>query len=494
MANLFFKKITIQNLKCFEKQEVNLGVPDGKHEGSGLNILIGENGNGKTTILDAINYVTQSTYSSENKLSINDFYDKDGEIIITAETSDFNCKMPYPGNYFECNGIMFKAKGRERKSPGRLLSSAFQIGNSFLNKNLNYKNSKGQDSGNEVQGLYKVFSNENIIDDEINVFLFDKNRTRHINTGTFKTTFDRICEDLNWKFAKKIDDTTVDKLVKNIAGDYFKNVIEIAQKGTGGKLAQDLKDFFGNAEYQKLKIELLDLLHPFSSAFFALREDDELKQIKTKDLGSGVEMILALLLLKSIAGESKGSIIYLIDEPELHLHPKAQDKLIELLLTESKDKQIILSTHSPYIFKNCLNKNVGFIILKRDTQNAIVLDYANVSGWGKFPWSPSWGEINFHAYGLATVEFHNELYGYIQEATQNFSLPAMDNYLLQRGIQQNRNWIRLQNGTAQPAIATTLQTYIRNSIHHPENTANTPFTNNELKDSIQQMINLFPVP
>ncbi len=494
MAHLFFKKIIIKNLKCFEEQEINLNVPDGQHEGSGLNILIGENGNGKTTVLDAINYLTQSTYSSENKLSINDFHDKNEEIIISAETSDFNCKMPYPGNYFECNGIMFKAKNRERKSPGRLLSSAFQIGNSFLNKNKNYKNSKGQDSGNEIQGLYKVFSNEIIIDDEINVFLFDKNRTRQINTGTFKTTFDRICEDLNWKFAKKIDDATIGKLIENITGEYFKNVIETAQKGTGKKLAEDLKDFFGNREYENLKIELLDLLHPFSNAFFALRENDELKQIKTKDLGSGVEMILTLLLLKSIAGESKGSIIYLIDEPELHLHPKAQDKLVELLMKESKDKQIILSTHSPYIFKNCINTKVGFIILKRGKQNEIVLGYANVSGWGKFPWSPSWGEINFHAYGLATVEFHNELYGYIQEATQNFTVNAMDNYLFQRGITQNKNWIRIQNGNSGPPVNATLQTYIRNSIHHPENTANAPFASNELKTSIEQMINLFPIP
>lgn len=494
MANLFFKKVTIENLKCFEKQEVNLSVPDGQNEGSGLNILIGENGNGKTTILDAINYLTQSTYSSENKLSINDFFDKDEEILISAETSDFNCKMPYPGNYFECNGILFKAKCRERKSPGKLLSSPFQIGNSFQTKYSNYKNSKGIDSGNEIQGLYKVFSNEIIIDDDINVFLFDKNRTRHLTTGTFKTTFDRICEDLNWKFAKQIDEAKQSKLLENIAGEYFNNVVSIAQKGVGDKIAEELLDFFDNADYGALKIELLDLLHPFSSAFFALRQEDELKQIRAKELGSGVEMILTLLLLKSIAGESKGSVIYLIDEPELHLHPKAQDKLIELLMRESKDKQIILSTHSPYIFKNCLSKKVGFIILKRNVDDEIKLEYANVGGWGKFPWSPSWGEINFHAYGMATVEFHNELYGYIQEATQNFTLNAMETFLVQRGIGQNKAWVRGQNGNPLPPVSSTLQTYIRNSIHHPENTFNAPFTTDELRSSIAEMINLFPIP
>ena len=28
--------------------------------------------------------------------------------------------------------------------------------------------------------------------------------------------------------------------------------------------------------------------------------------------------------------------------------------------------------------------------------------------------SPTWGEINYYAFGVLSVEFHNELYGFIQ--------------------------------------------------------------------------------
>ena len=38
----------------------------------------------------------------------------------------------------------------------------------------------------------------------------------------------------------------------------------------------------------------------------------------------------------------------LIDEPEISLHPDLQRKLFSLLVEYSKDKQIIVSTHSPY--------------------------------------------------------------------------------------------------------------------------------------------------
>ena len=413
---IFIKQLMIENYKCFDNENISFQVPDGKTEGSGLNVLIGENGNGKTTILEAINYLTLNSFSAENKLSINDFYDYQKEIVIQGDTNNFQCKMslPYNGCSYECKGLAFKAKARDRKSPGKLLSSPFQLNSEFVLVTGTYKKGNGTDSGKDVPYPYGSYSNANIDGDEINVFYFDKNRTRQIATGNYKTTFERICDDLNWKFVKGINGDNIDDLLQNICGEYFKNVVETAQKGTGKKIASEMKTFFGNADYENIKIELLNLLNPFSNAFFAVRKENSLQQISVRDLGSGIEIILTLLLLKSIANETKGSVIYLIDEPELHLHPKAQEKLLELLLQESKDKQIFVSTHSPYMFKHCFSHNVGLLVFNRDEQNKILISDTKDKGWGLFPWSPSWGEINFFAYDLPTVEFHNELYGFIQ--------------------------------------------------------------------------------
>ncbi len=488
MNNIFFKKLIISNFKCFIDEHLEFNIPDGENEGSGLNIFIGENGNGKTAVLEAINYLTQSRYATENKLKISDFNNFEKDILIKGETKEFKCKMPYPGNYFECRGVEFGAKNRERKSPGRLLSSPFQIKNYFININNTYKNSQDEDSGNEIQDRFRIFNNADIINEEINIFYFDKNRTRQIITGNYTTTFERICDDLNWKFAKNLnaaDDEKKKEITANICGDYFKNVIQIAQKGTGGKIATELKDFFNQDEYEDLNIELLDLLHPFSSAFFACRKNDTLKQIRARDLGSGIEMILTLLLLKSIANESKGSVIYLIDEPELHLHPKAQEQLLDLLIKESKTKQIFVSTHSPFIFKNSLSKNVGVLLFNRDQNNNIAISNAKDKDWGIFPWSPSWGEVNYYAYNLPTVEFHNELYGYLQERTGINHIDPFDDYLKEEKINTIKKYI--QNGQKKDI---TLCTYIRNQIHHPENKDNEQYTDDELKASIEILINL----
>ena len=491
MGNIFLKKLELENFKCFKNQTIDFNIPDGNTEGSGLNILIGENGNGKTTILEAINYLTQSTYSSENKLKINDYNDYNEEIVIKGWTSEFKCKLskPYKDKYFESEGIQFQAKSRESKTPGKLLSSPYTISNLFLNKDDNYKNQTGEDSGNAIPHLHKIYRNSEIENDEINVFYFDSNRTRQLSSGMYKTTYERICDDLNWKFIKKIDQNNVDKILDNICGEYFKNVLAIAQKGSGKKIAQDLKEFFDDDFYKDLKIELLNLLHPFSQSFFAVRKEDSLKQINTKELGSGVEIILTLILLKNLADESKGSIIYLIDEPELHLHPKAQDTLMGLLLQESTNKQIILSTHSPFIYKNCIANNIGINVLRKIKNN---IDISNVSqqGWGIFPWSPSWGEINYFAFDLPTIEFHNELYGYLQERENKFKETEIETFFSTNSILQNKQWIRDSGGNPGKSYAVSLCTYIRNSIHHPENQNNASFTPQELRDSIDEMLRI----
>jgi predicted ATPase len=159
----------------------------------------------------------------------------------------------------------------------------------------------------------------------------------------------------------------------------------------------------------------LDLLHPFSGAFFSIREDQSLKQIRTRALGSGVEIVLTLLLLRGLASESKGGIVYLLDEPELHLHPKAQEKLAQLLLVEAATKQIVVATHSPYLIRPFMHPTVNKIVLRRNSKGDVGIERANEAGWKMFPWSPSWGEVNFIAYDMATVEYHNELYGWLQE-------------------------------------------------------------------------------
>jgi len=62
--------------------------------------------------------------------------------------------------------------------------------------------------------------------------------------------------------------------------------------------------------------------------------------------------------------EPNNSII-LIDEPELSLHPKWQQRIIEVYKKIGENNQIIVATHSPHILGSVSNENI-FILYRNE--------------------------------------------------------------------------------------------------------------------------------
>jgi hypothetical protein len=96
---------------------------------------------------------------------------------------------------------------------------------------------------------------------------------------------------------------------------------------------------------------------------------------------------------------------------------------------------------------------------------------------------------------MTSVEFHNELYGFVQAKAIAIDLKyekegEFERYLMAQGLAQTKTWIRERGGVAQPGQPSTLQTYIRNFIHHPENSNNSRYAPSELKQSIEELIPL----
>lgn len=70
-------------------------------------------------------------------------------------------------------------------------------------------------------------------------------------------------------------------------------------------------------------------------------------EVRHSSNGAGAGFINIFNIVDALYDSSEDNII-LIDEPEISLHPDLQRKLFQLLIEYSKDKQIIISTHSPY--------------------------------------------------------------------------------------------------------------------------------------------------
>lgn len=84
------------------------------------------------------------------------------------------------------------------------------------------------------------------------------------------------------------------------------------------------------------RIELLVGLLPTSP--------DEKDLVNITDVGSGVSQVLPILVALLIAEE--GQLVYL-EEPEAHLHPRAQTALAEVIADAAKrGVRVVLETHS----------------------------------------------------------------------------------------------------------------------------------------------------
>ena len=66
------------------------------------------------------------------------------------------------------------------------------------------------------------------------------------------------------------------------------------------------------------------------------------------NVGSGISYLISIIIL-CLGAESDSVII--IENPEIHLHPKAQSKLCEFLYFVSQSgRQLFIETHSDHIF------------------------------------------------------------------------------------------------------------------------------------------------
>lgn len=219
----------------------------------------------------------------------------------------------------------------------------------------------------------------------------------------------------------------------------------------------------------------------------------------SKEKGTGMQRALALALIQVYAEElckhpedieKRKPLFLFIDEPETFLHPRAQTKLLEALDLISVNQQVFITTHSPYLLKSFDPKiHALYACAKEATTNTVTpSDKLNLFGDS----SPTWGEINYYAYGLNTVEFHNELYGFVQakataKDSKYESIKEFDNYIKSRGFPKDIDWIH-EKTTGDEPYKVTLQTYIRNKIHHPENNKNSDYSPERLALSIQQLI------
>ncbi|TWT47022.1 hypothetical protein KOR42_42900 [Thalassoglobus neptunius] len=193
--------------------------------------------------------------------------------------------------------------------------------------------------------------------------------------------------------------------------------------------------------------------------------------------GSGVKRLVLISFFRAEAERRQNAanlpdIVYAIEEPETSQHPEHQRALTNALiaLSESQNTQVLLTTHSPEIVKRLKFENIILVSDQTPERVSPVLEQ-------ELPY-PSLNEVNFSAFGEASYEYHNELYGFIE------AQGLLEDY---KADKLQREYIRRRRDHSTVRQQVTLTEYIRHQIHHPENQHNALFTPEDLSESIEAM-------
>ncbi len=173
--------------------------------------------------------------------------------------------------------------------------------------------------------------------------------------------------------------------------------------------------------------------------------------------------------------------LLLLDEPETHLHPQAQEYLLSELkkiTINDRGNIAIFATHSNYMIdKEKLNRN--FKVTKEKNSTSIApIDTKN----------STYANVNYEVFGIVTSDYHSELYSKLHE---KFKLDYPDNEKKENISEFDKEFFHKAHGQSRDKPSwgkqnqVTLPTYIRNCIHHSDN-GNT-YTQTELLKSIEMM-------
>ena len=328
---MYISKIKIKNFKCFEDYEMKFN--------SKLNVLVGINDIGKSTLLEAIHLCLTGFFRGrylKNNLIQDIFNNNSIQDYLTKIKENRNTPLPkcYIELYFEeCDPILLGKQNSDGENIG-CISYTIEFDSRFDEEYQLYINT------GEVYSLpieYYTVNWKNSADKEIT------GRTTPAKSTIIDTSECNL---------RNSSDSYVSKIIK----DNLENseIVGISQ------LYREVRDnFIGNQLMKDINEKLSKNTHVLDTKVQidveSLKVNDWEKSIITKInsipfefIGKGVQSAVKIeLSLNSKSADS--STVLLIEEPENHLSYPKMNKLLNEIVKANEDKQIFITTHSSFV-------------------------------------------------------------------------------------------------------------------------------------------------
>lgn len=423
----------------------NLELSFTKPDGSIFNtiVLAGENGAGKTTIMD-----TLSTFLN----------------LGSIEAFD-NIR-------YDISGTTYKIVPNDSAQHG------------FHNRiNESTGESKRIDTN---RGTNRRILDNDTFDLRYYGFAYTKARSG-FNTKQVKSTTTTQLDDSKYEADSSDDFTAIKQMLVNIKSQDNSTWAKLSKSGN----PMTYQEFSATSKMHRFENAFN---HFFDSLQFEDVDEesaDEKKIIFTKhgktisvdQMSTGEKQIVfrGSHLLKNSHNLADG--IILVDEPELSMHPKWQAKILTYYRNlfssnGTQSAQMIFSTHSEYVIRTALEDPENVLVIILEDNNGTIIPTRTSD---RVLPTLTASEINYLAFGIPSVDYHIALYGRLQLMEQKHRIAECDSFIAQH--QDYDPALHEKIDHSQYGNYTTLPTYIRNAIDHPD--SGRYYTSEDFHRSIQ---------
>lgn len=350
---MYLERISINNFKAVKSMEIEF-TP-------GVNLLIGDNGVGKTSVLEAIAVVLSGMLKGMNGVPTKNILQNDIHFVL-EEKGDASSEIRYD-TPVEIAGIL---------KTGDL---SFQWKRIRTDENRN-AGTKMEDDG-IVKWMQRI-SNEP--DTLLPLLCFQSDaRVWQMHRGDFGKELKKKLNDRRCGYIGCLD-YSLD--IKGIQAWCLKMELNAFQK------KHEIREYEAFKKIVSVFMKRISQLTSIPKISYSTQLEQLVYQegetvLPISDLSAGYQSLLwmvmnlayRLALLNPEKAENLGDTagIVLIDEIDMHLHPKWQWNIVNALEETFPNIQFILATHSPIVISSCKNEQ---LIMIAEDQEIIYLEDA----------------------------------------------------------------------------------------------------------------------
>ena len=333
------KELHLQNFRGFEDLTI-------KFPKDNVAVFIGENGAGKSSVLDAIGnlfYAFTVQMNLNKEIFAGGFFLGQNDIQISKNSSTTEIHIDNDGENYDWKFVLTKGRGfRGDELPSNLFAKNLINRLDYINLDhipiVLFSRSKSlkTSSFKEEQNFTQLASYDDFIQERVYDF------------QSFTTWFN---EELNYENTIKVEQNT----------NYISPKLHIIRLAIELFLSK-----ISVANFKNLRIKR-ERIGDFGNFIISLVISKNGKELLIEQLSSGEKSVLLLIfdIAKRLilanpnnANPLNGNGVVLIDEIDLHLHPQWQRDIVPALTVTFPNIQFIVTTHSPQVLSKVKRENI----------------------------------------------------------------------------------------------------------------------------------------